>query len=264
MSWEVGLTVAGLGLLDAFSPAIVGVTIYLLLAARTRLAALLFTYVATVVALYFTFGVALKLGLGAFLPAIEEALGSTAVLWVFAIAGLALLLVGIFMPGKKKMQQRQAARQEALAGAGSHFAPDNEDNSSAHPTYQPGVTGATRVPKSLTIPAMISFGVVTVVIEGFMVLPYFAAIGIMTAAEVPPTAWLLLILMYNLIMVSSAFILYGMWKIVGPKLQPRLERWRDKMAAQSMEALAWILAIAGFLVARGAIFELYQLGQLPF
>lgn len=261
MSWEVGLTVAGLGLLDAFSPAIIGVTIYLLLRARTRLAALLFTYVATVVGLYFTFGVALKLGLGAFLPVMEEALGSAAVLWALAILGLALLVTSLFMPTKKKIEKRQAAKQKAMVGTG---APPTEDGVSVQPSHQQGATGTTRVPKSLTIPAMISFGVVTVVIEGFMVLPYFAAIGIMTAAEVPVAAWLLLILMYNLIMASSAFLLYGMWKIVGPKLQPRLERWRDKLAAQSMEALAWILGIAGFLVARGALFELYQLGKLPF
>lgn len=269
MSWEIGLTVGGLGLLDALSPAIVGVTIYLLINARTRLAALLFTYVATVVALYFAFGVALKLGLGALLPVVEEIIGSTAGLWAQAILGAAMLLTGVLMPGKKKIRQRQVAKQQATvatAGEGSH-ATNPDQGTKPQATSRPhrqGATGTTRVPKSLTIPAMISFGLVTVLIEGLMVLPYFAAIGIMTTAEVPAVTWLPLLLMYNLIMVSSAFILYGLWKIVGSTLQPRLERWREKLAAETMETIAWILAIAGFLVARGAVVELHSLGLLPF
>ncbi|QSB06290.1 GAP family protein [Natronoglycomyces albus] len=262
MTWEIGLTVAGLGLLDALSPAIVGVTIYLLLNARSRLATLLFTYVATVVVCYFAFGVALKLGLGALLPALENLVDSPVGLWAQAILGGILLVIAIAIPGKKKRQKRQADRRLAAEAAEAADAPGSTQ-AAASPPHKGG-TGTTRVPKSLTVSAMISFGLITVLIEGFMVLPYFAAIGIMTAAEVPVAAWLPLILMYNLIMVSSAFILYGLWKLFGQRLQPRLERWRDKLAAETIETMAWILGIAGFLVARGAVIELHALGLLPF
>jgi cytochrome c biogenesis protein CcdA len=95
---------------------------------------------------------------------------------------------------------------------------------------------------------MIGLGVTTGVFEIGTALPYLAAIGIMTTAELAPAQWVPLMTGYNLVMVLPPMLVYGAYRLLGERARPRLERWRHRLQAGSREALAWIIGIAGFLL----------------
>jgi cytochrome c biogenesis protein CcdA len=108
----------------------------------------------------------------------------------------------------------------------------------------------------LSVPAMIGLGLATGLVEAAMALPYLGAIGILASADLPAQVWLPVLASYNLIMVLPGVLLYAGWRLLGERLRPRLERWRDRIASGSREAMAWIMGIAGFLILRDAIFRL--------
>ncbi|AYY12767.1 GAP family protein [Actinobacteria bacterium YIM 96077] len=219
MTAEILLTVAGLALLDTLSPATIGVTIYLLLTADRRLAPLLFTYLGTVAAFYFTLGVALVLGLDVFLAAAGDALNTRTSFWIQAVIGAAMLIGSFLIPTKR-------------------------------------AAPSPRTPRVHTLPAMIGFGLTTGLLEAGMALPYLGAIGILISADVGAHQWLPVIAGYNLVMVLPPVLMYLAWNLLGARIRPRLQRWRDKIAGGTRETMAWILGIAGFLVLRDAVFRL--------
>lgn len=68
MSMLTITAVLGLAVVDMLSPALIGVTLYLLLARPRRTGLLLGVYLATVAAAYLLLGVVLMVGLGAVVP----------------------------------------------------------------------------------------------------------------------------------------------------------------------------------------------------
>lgn len=224
MTLEVVLAAAGLALLDTLSPATIGITIYILLAAHTGVARLLFTYLLTVAGFYFTLGAAIMLGLEAFLAAGADLLETEAAFWVQAGLGATMLAAALLLPTKSK--------------------------------------GARRAPRAHTAAAMVGLGITTGLLEAAMALPYLGALGIMATAELPPHQWVPMVAGYNVVMVLPPVLLLLAWKALGPGLRPRLERWRDKLASGSRETFLWILGIAGFLVLRDAIYRLGGLDML--
>lgn len=88
--------VLGLAVIDMLSPAVIGVTLYLLLARPPRAGLLLGTYLATVAASYYALGVLLVFGLSAAL-----ATGDPVVLaWTQAGVGAALFIGSWFIPAR--------------------------------------------------------------------------------------------------------------------------------------------------------------------
>ncbi|MDQ2670021.1 MAG: GAP family protein, partial [Gemmatimonadota bacterium] len=150
--------VLGLAVLDMLSPALIGVTVYLLLARPPKLVGLLAIYLGTVAATYFALGVVLMLGLGAIVPTIDPTVRA----WVQGGLGVGLFVGSWFIPAKKD------------------GAPE-------------------RRPRKLTAASMVVLALGTWVFEFYTAVPYFVAIGIMTAAELPAEAWLTLLGAYVLI-----------------------------------------------------------------
>lgn len=207
MPIEVVGAVFGLALLDTLSPAVIGVTSYVLLAGPRRPGVPLGVYLGSVAAAYFCLGVLLMLGFGALLPH----LGDTVLTWAQVIFGAALVV-------------------------GSYFIPDRDP--------QRGVLG----PPSLTPRTMLLLGATTFLIEFATALPYFGAIGIMTAARLPAVEWLPLLAGYVLVMVLPGLVLFTAWTALEERLRARFERWRDRFTSGSRETLRWIVGIAGVLI----------------
>src|SRR5690625_2870089 len=149
------------------------------------------------------------LGLGALFDRLNGLAESPAVGWGMVVLGAALLIYAFVMPTKPRSQRR---------------------------------------PTSLRTGAMIALGLATCLVEAGTALPYFGAIGIMTAAELSPAAWVPMIAAYNLMMVLPPVLLYLGYRILGERLQPRLERWRTKTEGASREALGWIIGIVGVIL----------------
>lgn len=211
MPVEVAGAVFGLALLDTLSPAVIGVTSYVLLADARRAGVSLGVYLGSVATAYFCLGVLLMLGFGALLPHI----GDTVWTWVQAIFGAALIV-------------------------GSYFIPDRDPERAAFGT------------RALTPRTMLLLGLTTFLIEFATALPYFGAIGIMTAARLPVVDWLPLLAGYVIVMVLPGIVLFAAWTALGERLRLRFERWRDRFSSGSRSTLRWIVGIAGALTLLGA------------
>lgn len=211
MSTALLLSVGALALLDTLSPTILGVTVYMLLFEREKVAGRLIVYLGTVACFYFVAGLILMLGLDTLTKAITNITDNMIVSRGMFIIGLALFIGSFFVPTKKT---------------------------------------ETKVwkPKSASMLAMVVLGFTTGLVEVGTALPYFAAIGIMTAAHLHPVEWLPMLAGYNVIMVLPGILLLAAHCLFKGWLQGPLERIRLYIEKNSGSALSWMMTIAGLIL----------------
>jgi hypothetical protein len=225
----VGLLVpiVGLAALDATSPTTIAVTIGVLLSGRGFVARTL-VYLATVATCYFGFGVALMLGVDATIGSVDGwDLESMAP--VLLPVGIALLALSFVLdPGTKAAKQRRHERAAARAAA----------RRAAPQTDRGGGLGA-----------MVGLGVTTFLLEFTTVLPYLAAIGLLLAAELPTSQWLSILAGYNLIMMVPSLALLAARLVLHDRIAGHLARWAEQLDASARIVAAWIVGIAGVVLA---------------
>ncbi|MDE3722077.1 GAP family protein [Nocardiopsis sp. N85] len=207
---DVLLPVAGLALLDTLSPAVIGVSLYVLLGGSNPVARPLFVYLGTVAGFYFALGCALMLGLGLALDGVGDLIDSATLGRVMVVLGGAALGYSLFMSTEPRPRR----------------------------------------PTSLRTGAMVALGLGTGLLEGGTAIPYFGAIGIMTTAGLSPVAWVPTLAAYNVVMVLPPILLYLAHRTHGERLRPRLEKWRAKVESGGRAALPWMVGIVGLLVLR--------------
>jgi hypothetical protein len=95
------------------------------------------------------------------------------------------------------------------------------------------------------------------VVEVATMVPYLAAVGIMTSAELTTGQWVPVLGAYVLVMILPPLALMGLRAVAGAWLEPKLERLRAWMSKHAASALSWGVAIVGFLLARDAAFYLF-------
>ena len=217
MSLELILSVGALSLLDMLSPAMLGVTVYLLLAGKDRLVIRLFVYLLTVAGFYFIVGALLMLGLDAVLASISGIVQNRAVSWAMTVVGGALFIASFFIPAHNKNSSKL------------------------------------RRPKSKSIGAMIGLGVTTSIIEVATALPYFAAIGLMTTSQLTIFQWVPVLAAYNFIMVLPPLFLLGLHLLFGRFMQKPLERIRVRIDQSTGSILSWIMCIAGLILVLNSV-----------
>nr|WP_152392919.1 GAP family protein [Paenibacillus guangzhouensis] len=210
MSLELLFMVGGLALLDALSPATLGVTVYLLLTEKERLSSRLMIYLVTVAAFYFLVGVAFMLGLDVLLAAFSSIFQNRIVSWVMLIIGGILFIASFYYPKSKKTDLPR--------------------------------------PKSKSKASMIALGFTTSLIEVGAAFPYFAAIGIMTSSNLAVFQWLPILAGYNFIMVLPPLIVFTLHLLFGQVMQRPLERLRIKLAKHSGSVISWIMCIVGLIL----------------
>ncbi|MPY17189.1 GAP family protein [Paenibacillus glucanolyticus] len=215
MTLELLLSIGVLSLLDMLSPAALGVTVYLLLSERDRLISRLGVYLVTVAGFYFLVGAALMLGLDAVMKSVSDIFQNRTVSWMMAILGGVLFVASFYVPTKK--------------------------------------TSAPRRPKSKSFGAMIGLGFTTSLIEVATALPYFAAVGLMTTAQLNTVQWVPILAAYNMVMVLPPLILLGLHLVLGRMMQRPLEKLRVKIAESSGSLLSWVLCIAGVILVLNSI-----------
>lgn len=216
-------TVLTLAVLDMLSPALVGVSIYLLLAGRrSRTGLLLGICLGTVAVSYWLLGVAFMLGLGAVLPRISDA----ALSWIQIGAGVVLFTASWLIPTRPRTTMKH---------------PDE-------PGRPPTVRGA----------AALGLGVW--LFEFWTAVPYFAAVGIIASAAPPAATWLAVLGGYVLVMILPGLALYLTWLILKERLRPWIEGWRSRLSGGSRSAVSWAIGIAGVLLVLNALPDQIRLG----
>lgn len=210
MSVSMLLMIGGLAILDMLSPTALGVTVYLLLTHKRKIATRLFVYLLTIGGIYFICGLLLMLGLEYVLDSMAEVFRSQLMSRVIFFIGL-LLLIGSF--------------------------------------YVPKRSGKTStLPKSSGLLPMIGIGITTALLEIGLAVPYFAAIGLMVTAELPMWEWLPILIGYNVLILLPPVVLYFLHVLFAKWMQKPLEALRTKMDASTDSALSWGMSIIGVIL----------------
>ncbi|MFB4265591.1 GAP family protein [Nonomuraea sp. GTA35] len=219
------LALAGLAVLDSTSFGTLAIPVYLMLSLDRSRTARLLVYLATMAVFYFLVGAVLMLGLATAMDTFGDALDSKA-----AYAAQLVLGVGLFA-----LSWRFDPKWRAKRGL-----PER--------TFEPQVGG----PRT-----MVLVGLTAGVLEVATMVPYLAAIGMMTTSGLAVTQWAPLLGAYVLIMILPALLLMALRAAAGEWLEPKLERLRAWLVKHSSSMLSWGIAIVGFLLARDAAFYLF-------
>ena len=162
------MTIAGvlfLAVLDSINPSAIVVTLYLLSTAGSRALVHVVVYIGAIFITYLLLGVMMVLGIESLLPSLGGALSGRTGLIVQSLVGLVLLVYSL---------TASTNRQSSAAVAR---------------------------PSASTYAALVMLGVSVTAMELPTAIPYFAAIALISEAELPIRAWAPLLGVYNVIFV---------------------------------------------------------------
>lgn len=239
-------SLAALALIDSTSFGTLLIPIWLLLTpGRVRLGRML-VFLGTIAVFYFAVGVLIALGAGAFFDELAALLDTPAASWVQLVLGVGLLVLSFRIdPGKKERRARDGGgrvarwRERALG------------------VSEPDAVGdaAVKAPSRAAL-SLIGLALAAATVEVATMLPYLAAIGMVTAADIGPARTVLTMAGYCLVMILPALILVFARMAARRAVEPLLKRINDWMTENAAGTTAWIVGIVGFLVARDAVARL--------
>jgi hypothetical protein len=267
MTIELGLTLAALALVDSLSIGTLLIPLFFLVAPGRVRAGRVLLYLGTIAVFYFAVGIALTAGAGAIVEGAAGALETPVARWAQLLLGGALL-AGSFFIGRKRPAETSAARTRAPDDA--WVASDGSRVMSGQDAPAPAPAGPRR-PGRLArwreramgdgSPAIVvGLALGAGVIELATMLPYLGAVGMITAAGLPPEVWVGVLAAYCGVMIVPALLLLAgrvaARRLVEPPLR-RLAAWLERTSAENT---AWIVGIVGFLLARDAATRLGLFG----
>jgi hypothetical protein len=229
-----------LALIDSTSFGTLLVPVWLLLAPGRLRAGRVLAYLATVAGFYLVVGVVVMLGAGAFLDRFGDALDTRAAAIVQLLLGIALFALSFRFDGK-----RAARRAERAAAEGRQPAPGRLSR------WRERALGVDTARSSVLPLVGLALGAAS--LEVATMLPYLAAIGIITASGVAFPASAGVLAAYCVVMVAPALLLLGGRLVAARAVDPllrRLDAWLTKNAA---EMTGWVLGVLGVLLALNAM-----------
>lgn len=113
-----------------------------------------------------------------------------------------------------------------------------------------------------SVGAVITLALGAGVVEAASMLPYLAAIGILTTADVSLSTGAAVLTGYVLVMLAPALILLIARLAIGGRLESPLTRVRDWMVRHTAGALGWVIGIVGVLLVLDAVRVLGERGVL--
>jgi cytochrome c biogenesis protein CcdA len=200
------LGLLALALVDSINPSAIVVTLYLL--ARERVPAQVVVYITAIFLTYLTLGTLMMSGIDALLPSTSETGGGTLGLIVQGVIGLAMLLFALRAP----TAARSAPRVE---------------------------------PSASSYAALVLLGVTVTTMELPTAVPYFGAIALLSAADLPMARWLPLLILYNAIFVLPPVLLLAGHMAFGRRLDARYAAFRERLQAGARETMLWIVGFVG-------------------
>ncbi|MER7165606.1 GAP family protein [Micromonospora sp. NPDC000207] len=227
MSTGLLLSLLGLALVDSTSIGTLFIPIWLLMSpGRVRVGRIL-AYLGTITAFYFAVGVLLAVGGTRIVAALDGTFDSRPVLWAQLALGVALFALSFRYDGKRNRKGGGVLRWRDRATGGDS-----------------------------SVRWLVGLALLAALAEVATMLPYLAAVGLLTTAELSGATTVALLGAYCLVMVLPAVVLLvARVALPGPvePLLARLNRWITEKAGG---ALGWVLGIAGFLLARDAAVRL--------
>lgn len=229
-----------LALIDSTSFGTLLIPVWLLMTSNRVRVDRFFIYLFTVAGLYFLFGLVIMFGADILLNRYGTLLESKQLLVGKLILGVILLIISQLMDSKKA---RLRASERAAKGGGRIL------------NWRKRVMGDNNSSKNAQM-TLIGLALTAVILEIATMLPYLAAIGLITVESSTWSTSVLLLLGYCIVMILPALLLL-IGRLVAQKtlsaILVRLDNWLTKHAQSTT---AWIIGIVGFLLATNAIFDL--------
>ncbi|GLW28266.1 GAP family protein [Actinoplanes regularis] len=217
-------SLAVLALIDSTSFGTLLIPIWLLLdPGRVRPGRILI-FLGTVGAFYFAVGVTIALVAGPFLPQISRAAHHPAATWAQLFAGIGLFLWSLHLD-----------RRHRSGDAGGRMVRWRER----------ALSGETSIAR---------LALVAAAAEVTTMLPYLAAIGLLTTATLPAGRLTLAMAGYCLLMIVPALLLLAARLAAGDRVAKPLTRFNDWFV--NSNSASWIVGVIGFLLAYNAVAKL--------
>jgi NADH:ubiquinone oxidoreductase subunit 6 (subunit J) len=215
------MTIAGvlfLAVIDSINPSAIVVTLYLLSIARSRALVQVVVYVGAIFITYLLLGGLMVLGTELIRPSLGGALRSRPGLIAQSLVGLALLYYSL-TASTNPMRSQVVAR-----------------------------------PSASTFAALVVLGVSVTAMELPTAIPYFAAIALISEAELPIRTWAPLLGIYNLIFVLPPIALLVGHLVLQKRLADPYAALRQRLESGAREIMAWVAGlVGGFLFVTGII-----------
>lgn len=234
MTWAELAGLAGLALVDSTSFGTLLIPLWMLLAPRVRPGRVLL-FLGTVVVFYYAVGVLLLLGIDVAVEAASAVGGALADNRPLAIAQLAVG-VGLFLWSFRI--ERKAKEQSGPSPRARRWR---------------GALQGEGVPVRTTM----GIALVATVLEVATMLPYLAAMGLLSRADVDRPVQLLVLVGYVLVMVLPALVLLVLRVAASRLVEPWLERADAWMSARTGSMMSWVVGIVGFFVGIDAFDRLF-------
>ncbi|WP_433388814.1 GAP family protein [Micromonospora sp. KLBMP9576] len=227
MSVGLLLPLAGLALVDSTSIGTLFIPIWLLLAPGRVDARRILVYLGTITVFYFAVGLLLAFGGSRLADLLGGAMDNRQVLWAQLVLGVGLFALSFRYDGKRSRRSGGVLRWRDRATSGDSSA---------------------RWLAGLALLAALA--------EVATMLPYLGAVGLLTTSGLGAVELVGLLAGYCLVMVLPAVLLLAARMALPRLVEPVLVRLNGWIERHSGGMLGWILAIAGFLLARDAAFRL--------
>jgi hypothetical protein len=229
-----------LALIDSFSFGTLLIPLWLMLTPGHLRPGRILLFLGTVAAFYLLLGIALLFGASTLLDALPAAADSQGLRIAQLVFGIALMATGVLMePWTKAGKARRAARRaEKLARSGPGL----------HTRMRQRATDA-----SSPVAAVIGLAMTAAVIEAASMIPYLAAIGLLTASDLSPGGRVAVLSGYCLVMIAPALLLLAARLVLHDHVAPLLAKLEASLARNANEAVAWVVFFVGLYVAADAL-----------
>jgi cytochrome c biogenesis protein CcdA len=227
----MAISLLGLALLDSLNPSAIVVSLLVVVARfgdRRRLAASLLAYAAGIVVAMVAVGIALMLGLRILLDQVVRDVPERTLDIAQLVIGVIILLIGALTPSRPKRPRR----------------PLDVDRSAGR---------------------LFVLGLGVTVVELSSALPYLAAVGILTSADLPPVLWVAWLVLYSAIVVLPVLLILAMALATASREGAR--DWAAKRADSMRQAgrglILTILFLLGLFLTADAVTRLGLFDGLP-
>lgn len=229
-----------LALIDSTSFGTLLIPVWLLMTSNRVRVDRFFIYLFTVAGLYFLFGLVIMFGADILLNRYGTLLESKQLLVCKLILGVILLIISQLMDSQKarlRASERAAKGEGRILNWRKRVMGDNDSSKNAQMT-------------------LIGLALTAVILEIATMLPYLAAIGLITVESSTWSTSVLLLLGYCIVMILPALLLLIGRLVAQKRLSAILVRLDNWLIKHAQSTTAWIIGIVGFLLTANAVYAL--------
>jgi hypothetical protein len=202
-------------------------------------------FLGTVAAFYLLLGMALLLGASMLLELLEEAGDAQPLRIAQLVVGTGLMALGARMePWTQAGKERRAARRGAKQA---------RTGPSLFVRMRGYATDA-----SAPVGAVVVFALTAAVIEAASMIPYLAAIGLLTASELSLLGRSVVLFGYCLVMITPALLLLVARLFLHDYVSPLLKKLESLLTRHTNGAMAWVVFLVGLYLAGDSLNRLVR------